>query len=68
MCFRPPSAEAGERPCPHCFVVALPNAEGKCPECGEAMNVPGAVSGPIGAPKAPNMPSPTPPKTPKTSQ
>lgn len=38
MCFRPPSAEAGEFPCPHCYVVCRPNAEGNCPECGEPMS------------------------------
>ena len=27
MCFRPPSAEAGEIICPSCYVVAEPNPD-----------------------------------------
>ena len=35
MCFRPPTAEAGEVVCPSCYIVAEPNPDGTCPECGE---------------------------------
>lgn len=64
MCFRPPSAEAGEIICPSCYVVAEPNPDGTCPECGAAMrpDEPAAPAAPAappapGAPKPPSPPS-----------
>lgn len=71
MCFRPPSVESGESVCPGCYVVVLPNAEGKCPECGALMATPPGVprgpseSGPPAASKAPGAPKipPAPPKS-----
>ncbi len=66
MCFRPPTAEAGEVVCPSCYIVAEPNPDGTCPECGAVMRKPepaAAPSAPVGAkPGAPT--SPAPPKAP----
>lgn len=75
MCFRPPSAEGGQRVCPSCYMLVVPNAEGKCPECGaimqrdEDLSAPGApTAGAPAAPKAPGVPGapavPAPPKAP----
>ncbi|MEG2934104.1 MAG: hypothetical protein RR842_11025 [Gordonibacter sp.] len=67
MCFRPPTAEAGEMVCPHCYIVVEPDAEGKCPECGGVMREPADAPAP-GAPQAPVVPptpgSPVAPKPP----
>lgn len=57
MCFRPPSAEAGEMVCPHCYIVAEPDAEGKCPECGGLMRAPAGDAPVPGAPAAPPAPA-----------
>lgn len=59
MCFRPPSAEAGEIICPHCHIVAEPNPDGTCPECGGKMRQDDAP-----APSAPAAPSAVPPAPP----
>lgn len=65
MCFRPPSADAGEIICPHCYVVAEPNPDGTCPECGEMMREPEAAPAAPGAPAAPAAPgAPKPPSAP----
>lgn len=66
MCFRPPSADAGEIICPHCYVVAEPNPDGTCPECGEMMRDPAAAAPEApGAPAAPAAPgAPKPPSAP----
>ena len=73
MCFRPPTAEAGEVVCPSCYIVAEPNPDGTCPECGAVMRKPqeqpGAPSVPsvpgAAAPASPGAPaSPAPPKAP----
>ena len=74
MSFRPPSAEAGEMVCPHCYMLVEPDAKGNCPECGGIVRVsadeptPAAPSVPTapgvsrvpGAPKPPRVP-PVPP-------
>lgn len=65
MCFRPPSADAGEIICPHCFIVAEPNPDGTCPECGEMMR-PGSDPSGAAAPPAPSAPAaPAAPEAPK---
>lgn len=67
MCFRPPTAEAGEIVCPHCYIVAEPDAQGKCPECGGLMREPAGTPAPAvpGAPAAPAAPgAPKPPSAP----
>ena len=68
MCFRPPSAEAGESVCPSCFMLVRPTPEGRCPDCGGVMapGVPTAPSAPKapGAPEVPGAPkAPMPPST-----
>lgn len=70
MCFRPPSAEAGESVCPGCYTITKPDSQGKCPDCGAVMvteesaspgmAAPQGVSAAPqpGAPKAPAPPAP----------
>ena len=68
MCFRPPTAEAGEVVCPGCYIVAEPNPDGPCPECGAMMRKPQDQAAAPGAPSAPAAPgapkAPVPPKAP----
>ena len=68
MCFRPPEAAAGEIVCPSCYIVAEPNPDGTCPECGAMMREPKAAGAPSvppapqpGAPAAPAPPAPSAP-------
>lgn len=72
MCFRPPTAEAGEVVCPSCYIVAEPNADGTCPECGALMRKPQDQAAPPGGPGAPAAPgapkAPAPPKAPGSSE
>ena len=66
MCFRPPTAEAGEVVCPSCYVVAEPNPDGTCPECGAVMRKPQEQAAPPSAPGAPVTPgAPHAPSAPK---
>ncbi|MEF9841234.1 MAG: hypothetical protein RR773_01575 [Raoultibacter sp.] len=69
MCFRPPSAEGGQRVCPSCYMLVVPDAEGKCPECGVIMqrddDLPASGTPAPAAPKAPGAPAaPMAPKAP----
>lgn len=68
MCFRPPEAGAGEIVCPNCYIVAMPNPDGTCPECGAAMRASSAPAEPAmpSAPAAPTAPgAPKPPQAPQ---
>lgn len=62
MCFRPPSAEAGESPCPHCYMIGAPDAQGNCQECGKPMGITNTTGPTVSSVKVP--PSSEPPQAP----